>query len=295
VHPGPDGPLEEIFFGGILEWRGGDTEALREIVSRLNRLGLATAELDADGGRHSLLFDDAPVPGARVDPGRLANLVDALQELVDASDDPGGAESTLHCTAVHSDGIVETLLGIEGGMVKPVSRVRARAAEEREPPAVRRTVSWRFVIPMGLLLVVGFGLMAWRSGLLDSVLSTAPDGLAIETGSFGENLAVEIDRSWGDYVIKVTRGPGYPASVEAFNAAKENATAISDRAALDILAAGGTIHVHLLDADGGLLETAPLELRPLLEDASGYATAKVHGRIGAALVKLALSKGKPKK
>jgi hypothetical protein len=295
VHPGPDGPLEEIFFGGILEWRGGDTEALREIVSRLNRLGLATAELDADGGRHSLLFDDAPVPGARVDPGRLADLVDALQELVDASDDPGGAESTLHCTAVHADGVVETLIGIEGGLVKPVSRVRARAAEEREPPAVRRTVSWRFVIPMGLLLVVGFGLMAWRSGLLDSVLSTAPDGLAIETGSFGENLAVEIDRSWGDYVIKVTRGPGYPASVEAFNAAKENATAISDRAALDILAAGGTIHVHLLDADGGLLETAPLELRPLLEDASGYATAKVHGRIGAARVKLALSKGKPKK
>ena len=288
----PDGPLEELVWGGILEWRGGDTGALLEIVARLNALGVARAELDADGGRHSLLFDDGPVTGAGVRAGGPAALLDLLQELIDAGGDPRSAESTLHCSAVHADGVVETLIRVEDGRVRSLSRVRERTPGERRPASVRRPIPWSLVVPVGALVLVAFGLMAWTSGLLDRVLSSSPESITVETGPFGTRLAASVDRKWGNYLVTVTRGPDYPTSVEEVEAARAAATEISDRAAIDILAGGGQIYVQLRSADDTLLEEAQVELRPLVEAADGRAVARIPGRLGAAKVRLSLSSGK---
>jgi len=290
----PEGAVHELLFGGILEWRGGDAEELQRIVARINRLGLARAELDADGGRTSLLFDDAPVPGARVTPDILDRLVDALQDLVDASDDPSSAESTLHCSAIHPGEVVETLIGVENGRVHPVSRIRPRLVEETAHAPVQ-TIAWRKVVPLGALLLLGFGLLAWQSGYLDRVFSAAPAQLTIDNGPFGNRILVTIDRTWGNYEVTLRRGAAYPATVEAVTADKQKATGIAGRAAVDILAAGGTVYVHILDSDGNLMESVGVELRALVESEKGTAVAKIHGRIGAARVRLALSEGKVKR
>jgi len=292
-HRLPEGPLEELLFGGILEWRGGDAHELERIVGEINALGLARAELDPDGGRFSILFDDKPVPGARVTPDVLDRLVDGLQALVDASEDPAGAESTLHCSAIHTGEIVETLIGVEGGVVRPVSRIRPRLIEESADIPVR-TVAWKKVVPLGLLLLVGFGLVAWRSGYLDRVFSAAPAEFEVDRGPFGERLRVSITREWGNYVITLRRGASYPATVEAITAERAGAKGIAERAAIDIIAAGGTVYVQLLDANGEVIDSKEVELRTLVEDAKGKAIARIRGRIGAAQVRIALSKGERK-
>jgi len=286
----PEGPVEELLFGGILEWRGGNTQDLQQIVARINRLGLAHAELDADGGRHSLLFDDRPVPGKQATSGALDRLVDGLQELIDASDDPHSAESTLHCSAIHPGEVVETLIGIENGSVHPVSRIRPRLIEETAHAPIR-TVAWRKVLPLGAALLLVFGLYAWKSGYLDRVFSAAPAQLEIDNGPFGDRLLVTIDRKWGNYEVTLRRGSAYPDTVEAMATDKASAKSIAEGAAIGIIADGGVVHVHLLDSRGKLLDSGTVELRALLEKSKGTAVAKFEGRIGAAQVRLALSEG----
>ena len=264
--------MQELLFGGILEVRGGEHEELQRIVSRINGIGLAQAELDADGGRHSILFDDRPVPGSKATPDALDQLVDSLQQLIDASDDAHSAESTLHCSAIHPGEVVETLIAIEDGRVHPVSRIRPRLVEETAHAPVQ-TVAWRKVVPLGLALLVAFGLIAWQSGYLDRVLSAAPAQLEIDNGAFGERLFVTIDRAWGNYEITVARGADYPATVDAIAAERAAAKERALQLAISILADGATVYVQLLVAVGGVLEAAPVELRALVEDPKGTAVA----------------------
>lgn len=286
----PEGAVQELVFGGILDWRGGDVFEIERVVRKINRLGLAHVELDADGGRCSILFDDKPVPGAKATPTALDQLVDALQELVDASDDPQSAESTLHCSAIHPGEVVETLIGVENGRVTPVSRIRPRLVEETAHNPVR-TVAWRKVLPLSAALLIAFGLYAWQSGYLDRVFSAAPAEITVDTGPFGDRLKAKIQRKWGNYEITIRRGTAFPATVEAVTADKENAKGIADRAAITILSEGGTVYVHLVNSRGEQLDSKAVELRPLVEDENGKAVAKISGKIGAAGIRLALSKG----
>ena len=289
----PEGPAQELLFGGILEWRGGDYHALQQIVARINRIGLAQAELDADGGRHSILFDDRPVDGSKATPDALDRLIDGLQELIDASDDAHSAESTLHCSAIHPGEVVETLIAIEDGRVHPVSRIRPRLVEETAHVPVQ-TVAWRKVVPLGLALLVAFGLIAWQSGYLDRVLAAAPAELEIDNGPFGKRLFVTIDRNWGNYEITIARGAAYPATVDDIKAERAAAKERSLQLALSILEGGQKVYVQLLDSNGGVMESAAVELRALVEDPKGNAVAKIRGRIGAKGVRLSLSKGERK-
>jgi len=287
----PTGPLENLRFGGILEVRGGSRDNLLAVVRRINGIGLAQAELASDGGRHSLMFDDQPVSGSAASNDKIDRLVEELQALVDASESPDGAESTLHCTAIHTDGVIETLIGVEQGRVHPVSRVRSRTPPPIDTRSEQRRVAWVRVSGVALLLVIGCSMLAWKFGYIDRVLASSATSLEHDVGPFGDRLEFELERSWGRYKITIRRGPGFPADPAAAKAQTDAAESLAESTAAQIIADGGTLYVQLVNAKGKVLESTSIDLRPLIEAPDGKATCELHGRVGAKSVRLALSKG----
>ena len=81
---------------------------------------------------------------------------------------------------------------------------------------------------------------------------------------------------------------GQPAAAKAQTDA---ATGFAESTAAQIIADGGTLYVQLVNAQGKVLESTSIDLRPLIEAPDGTATCKLHGRVGAKSVRLALSKG----
>ena len=289
--PTPGGALENLRFGGILEVRGGSRDNLLAVVRRINAIGLAQAELDSDGGRHSLMFDDQPVSGSAASNDQIDRLVEELQALLDASESPVGAESTLHCTAIHTDGVIETLIGVEQGRVHPVSRVRSRTPPPIDTLSEQRRVAWVRVSAVVLLFVIGSTMMAWQFGYIDRVLASSATDLKHDLGPFENRLEFDLERSWGRYKITIRRGPGFPVDPAAAKAQADAATGFAESTAAQIIADGGTLYVQLVNANGQVLESTAIELRPLIEAPDGKATCELHGRVGAKSVRLALSKG----
>jgi len=293
-----EGPVLRMHFGGILEGRTRVPEALDPVVGGINALDLVQAELEVEGGRYSLLFDSGPVAGKRATPERLAQLVDHLSKLVQASGDPGSAESTLRFTEVYAGEIRETLIQVEQGRLRTLSRVRPLSEEEGETPAavkgrlfeLRRFGVRRAAVILALLLSA-FGLWGWRSGYLDRIFSRSIEEIARDTGPFGDDLALRIEKSWGDYELTITRGKSYPRTVSEIEKRKADLKAVTRRAAFEILVEGGRIYAQLLDAKGEVLESAPAELRPLIAGADGKVTVKLAGRILARTVRLSLERG----
>jgi len=285
----PTGPVESLRFGGILEIVGGSRGSLESIVRILNGLDLVEAELDTDGGHHSLMFDNQPVPGKRASRERIDRLVELLQELVDASEEPAGAESTLNCTAVHSDGVVETLIGVKGGVVRPISRVRGRVPPPIDNLAEQRRMAWGRVLVAVVALAVGSSLLAWKYGYVDRVMAAAAEKMERDTGAFGDRLEFTAEREWGKYKILVKRGPGYPADPEQVAAQLAASKDLAARAVIKILSSGGTIYVQLLDKQGKVLGSSPVNLRPLLESADRTAKGELAGKLGATRFRLSLS------
>jgi len=294
----PEGPVLRAHFGGILEGRTQAPEKLDPIVGGINALDLVQAELEVEGGKYSLLFDSGPVTGERATPERLAQLVEKLTQLVEASGEPRSAESTLRFTEVFSGEIRETLILVEGGRLRTMSRIRPIAQEEGETPAaaagrieeLRRFGVRRALLILSLLLVA-FGLMAWKSGYLDRILSTSVEEVARDTGPFGDDLALHVEKSWGNYKLTVTRGRSYPRTVAEIEKRKAAIKDVSKSAAFRILTQGGRIYALLLDAKGAVLESTPVELRPLLLGEKGEVTVDLPGRILARTISLALDRG----
>src|ERR1700733_4318395 len=86
------------WFDGIVEGRLGDASAVRAAAERTNRAGLGRMDVGVDGGRFSLLMDDATVPAARMTDENRRALAVALNEIAAAAEGP--VESTLRCTEV---------------------------------------------------------------------------------------------------------------------------------------------------------------------------------------------------
>ncbi|MFQ5844281.1 MAG: hypothetical protein ACE5JG_04755 [Planctomycetota bacterium] len=207
------------------------------------------------------------------------------------------AESTLHCTEVYDRAVRETLFFVEAGAIRALSRVRpieedGTARDEGAAAAALRRIGLRRLLLVGALLLVGFGLMAWRTGYLDRLFSHAAEAIALDPGPFGQSLRLAVDESWGDYRLTVTRGPGFPGGPAELERRRAAATDLSRRAALDILAEGGRIYAQLCDSELRVLESAALELRPLLGDERAEVEVRIPGRIRARTIRLSLERGK---
>src|SRR4051812_4968194 len=89
------------WFDGIVEGRVGDVASVRAAVERANATGFGRMDVGVDGGRFSVLMDDATVPASRMTDENRCALAGALNEIAVAS--AGPIESTLRCTEVFQD------------------------------------------------------------------------------------------------------------------------------------------------------------------------------------------------
>lgn len=281
-----------------MEGRFTDLALLRNAVDRCNGVGLVRVELELEGGHYSLLPDDRVVIGADIIQGKMERWIESLCDVINASGEPDTAESTLHCTELFSNAVRETIFQAESGMIHALSRVRAieedGTPDEGVAAAALRKIGVRRALILGVLLMVGFSLMAWRTGYVDQMFSHSAEGLALETGPFSDNLAMSVKKSWGNYKLTVMRGNTYPRDAAEFERHRDNENNLSRSAALDILAHGGTIYALLCNAEGSVLESKSLELRPLLRDAKADVEITIRGRITAYKIRLSLERGIPK-
>lgn len=293
----PRKPVREARFGGLLEGRRGEAPQMHRIASEIEKLGIARPELELEGGRFSLLMDDRPLPGEGVDENRLEDFAALLQQLVDASPQPGTVESTLRCTLIHEDEVQEVLFAVMNGAVRLVGRTRPIKDEERpvETPDAWKPSTFGFggrhAVIIAALLIVIFGIAAWQSGYIDKIFSTGTSQILLETGTFGRLLQLEIDSSWGDYEVRILRGPEFPESAAQVKALEEEAVSAADRAAINAVSNGGLIYVQLRNEEGRLLAVRQVELRPLLTKEDGVVIVKLPGRIGSHEVRLSLDAG----
>ncbi|MBK8978515.1 MAG: hypothetical protein IPM29_21670 [Planctomycetes bacterium] len=292
----PRGAPRTARFEGLLAGRRRDDAALRSACDALRRLGVA-ADLELRGGRFSLLPDDATIAGEHLDEAGQTALLDVLAQMIAAAE-PGSVESTLRCTLVHDDRVVETLFAVQRDALRPVSRVRPpapgdRAAATADDDRDLGRVARRKLLRVAPLLLIACALLAWQSGLADRALAPRPAALRCETGVFGDRLAIDVARdAWlGGYVVSITRGPGYPATIAAAERAEATATTPVERAALRALADGSELWVRLLGADGRVLAAVSGSLAPLLESADARVRVELPPRRVARGVRLALDPG----
>jgi len=292
----PTGAPQSLIVEGIVEGRILDAHALREAVKRLSNCGAGNFRVDITGGRFNMLPVDTHVPPEGFDSAAQSNFLDRLQQLVDAAQ-PNSIETTLRCKQVYDEEVAETLFVVQGHTVEPVTRRRPKTVQDA--PALpqmegearlgmrRKEVLW--IAP--LLLVLGVAL-AWQSGYIDRVLAARAEELNTDPGPFGDMVQLQVERSWGNYEVTLTRGEGYPTTPAALDARKEASTDLTEQAACAVVGDGDQLFVQLLNEKGKVLDAARTELRPLLTDEDGEAVVRLPGRMSVTTVRLSLSAGK---
>jgi len=288
------------WFGGLLDGRRGDDARLQQAVADGNRLGLARIDLDLDGGRFTVLFDDNAVGGDAMTPEKAEGLLAVLNEVVAASAEPGGVESTLRCTEVYADGAVDTLFTASGGAVECLSRPRELGAEDRThapreaPPLIELPrMGRRQALGLLALLLVTFGLLGWRYGVVDIVAGRSADALEIDPGPFGDTLAIEVASHWGKYRVTLRRGDDWPADTAAAQALIDGAGDVEAGAAMRAVADGRGIWVQVRDGQGRVLESAEVELARLMraDEDERKVEVTLPGRYSARSLTLGLESG----
>ncbi len=298
----PSGAVRFAWFGGILEGSVSDQGALGNLVGEINTLGLAYADLELERGRFSLIFDKQTVPSSRLDPKKSARLVELLNLVVELCSEPAQLESTLHCTEVYEDGVVETLFAIHAGSLDCVSRRRdvkpsdlakggALNSGPKNPlPGMSRPL---ILVVLALFITVS-GLMAWRSGLVGQIAAAKAETLTVDCALFHNTLAADLEGSWGTYRVTITRGADYPKAPGDADSLKESANTTAEAAAVQRVINGGTAFVQLLDKNGKVVEAEEISLASLLTDETPI-RAKLKGRSDARSIRLALDAGLPRK
>lgn len=304
----PTGPPRYGWFGGVLEGRVGDTDALRQAFAELESATTVPCDLDVEGGRFSLMFAEETLPGDALGLDRQNDLLDGLGRVLAASGDPAAAESTLRGSLVYGDEVVETLFAVVGGRIDPVSRKRPLGSRDPAGHAARRegalggldapfrdVARGRGLMLLALILVGGL-LAAWRSGYLglahDAITAPEADAVFIETGVFGETLELELDRRFAHYTCTIRRGRLYPATADEARELEDAAATTGERAAMNAVADGGAIWVRVVDEDGATLSAVEVELAELLVEEDGVAEVELRARAGGIKVELALSRGR---
>lgn len=293
------GAPEVLLIEGILDGRVLQEQPLRDAVDRLSGCGAGSFRIEVTGGRFNVMPADSNVPPQQFDEAAQSNFLDGLQAVIDAAK-PGSVETNLRCKLIYRDDVAETMFHVQGNQVEPVSRRRPRTAQDASalPTATaeaplglkRRELLW--LAPV--LLVVGVA-FAWKTGWFDRVLAARAEQLTVETGPFGAMIAVELERSWGNYYLKLKRGVDYPTTPDELAARKDASPDLSTRAATELVGNGGELFVQLVNDEGKVLAEARTELRPLLADVVGEVDVKLPGRMAAHHVALSLSASKKSK
>ncbi len=282
----PVGEPAYAWFEGVLEGtRGNDDHPLQSAAGTIDGLRIGRADLELDGPRFSLLLTGATVLGRQVDDSAKKQFLGALEIVAACAGRERPIESTLRCTEVYQDRTVETLFGVEGGAVRAVGRVRAISTEDRRrdpraevviPPAQLRDHRRRALIVGFLVLAIGV-LVLWQQGWVDRLRSVDPAELPISAPEFGTRLTVSVERSFGNYVVTVGRGPDFPDSDEKLNLWRDRLSGARERMAHQTLAAGGDVYVHLLGRDSNRLRTVKIDISPLVLDVDDAVTGMLPG------------------
>lgn len=297
----PDGAILHAQFDGILEGYVGEPGKVEAAVNKINAAGIVEADLELDGGKFTILFDNAPIPGARAGIEKQQRLLELLSELIEATPSPETVESTLACKVVHENGVIETVLSVQNGELRPLSRVRDR--DGRDTHSLEQ--SEQFSAPLGhlgfkkgglvaLLLLLAMGLMAWQSGYVQKILSRPADQLKHDLGPFKGLLDVSIEKSWGSYLVTIKRGPSYPKDAEEADELRLARKDLGERAALDIVTKGNNLYVQLCNEEGKSVQSGEAELRPLLNDKNGKVPVNLPGHLDGYSIRLALDRGEAK-
>ncbi len=287
----PEGAPIVVEWNGILEGRADDVRAVSAAVDALSACGKAKFVCEITGARFSMLPRDTTVQGAGFDEDAQSRFFAALEQLV-AKAHPGSVESTLRSKMVYGTQVAETLFAVRQGALAPVTRLRPRlegegaAVDGGSPRALLRRREALWIAP---LLVVLASVLVWRNGLLDRILAARAETLAIETGPFGETLALSVTRSFGNYEVEIRRGASYPKDPSELTALRERAGSLVDRAAVDAVGDGGVAWVLVCNRDGNVRSASRCELRALLADPAAKTIVKVHGALDATTVRLSLT------
>ncbi len=272
---------------------------LRDVTSEIRALHLGNAELELDGGRFSLLLGDEVLPGDRLDASQRERFMTGLQRLLDVAPDPGGLESTLRCTEIHADHAVETIFAPHDGRMEGFGRTRDLKPEDVRghgpassslvlPSEYRSKKAWGILAAVVLLV----GLLAWQRGIIDRIFAGDVSGLTVVTEGLRDSLAIDVQSSWGNYDVLITRGKDYPETIQDRQALLDRSGTPLSQALLRAVTDGGRLFVRLEDAKGAVLEATQVDLRGLLESRDAKVRALLPGRIRAAVIRIALVKGK---
>jgi len=280
---------------GIVDGRVGDVAAARAAVRKANESGYARLSLEVDGGRFSILPDAARIPAGQMTDARRAAFFDGLRDFVAACDGP--AESTLRCTEVFDHVVRETLF-----LTDPVERslrawTRERPVSEQDHAlnpgdrVIRRALPKRLMVMLVALVLVATGLLAWTGGWIDRMCSADAANVRTDTSVFGDLLSIDINGSWGDYVVSFRRGRSYPLTLDDIERLRQTARQPARRVAVDAVAGGDAIWLRLEDKDGRGLAASRIDLRSLVESKDDAVRVRLPGRREAARIRLALSAG----
>lgn len=297
--PMPTGAPRAAFVEGILDGRVADAVRLQQAILALNGAGAGGFRSDLQGGRFSLFPATTQIVGGAFDEAAQARFLEALHGLLPAAV-PGSIETNLRCRLVYDAVVAETLFVLRGDRIEPLTRVRPRTAADHAgvPPTTAVAslgLGRRELLLAAPLLLIAGGLVAWQSGWIDRVLAARAETLAHDTGPFTSMLALDADRSWGNYVVHVRRGPDYPATAAALAQWRDRTDDLVAHAAATAVGDGGAVFVQLLDADRVVLAENRIELRPLLTASDAVLDVKLPGRMRAAAVRLSLSKAPERK
>ncbi len=287
----PEGAPIVVEWNGILEGRADDPGAVMAAVDALSACSAAKFACEITGSRFSMLPRATNVPGAGFDEDAQSKFFAALERLVQTAQ-PGSIESTLRAKMVYATQVAETLFAMQRGAPAPVTRIRPRlegecaAVEDGSPRALLRRREALWIAPM---LVVLAGVLVWRNGLLDRILAARAETLAVETGPFGETIALSVTRSFGNYEVEIRRGERYPKDPSELTALRERASSLVDRAAVDAVGDGGVAWVLVCNRDGNVRSASRFDLRALLADPANKTVVKAHGAIDATTVRLSLT------
>jgi hypothetical protein len=280
-------------FAGVLEGRVGDAPGLRAAAKRIAKLGVVECDLEIDGGRFSLMFDEDERHGDRLDPERLDALVLELDALLEHTDDTAPAESTLRGTIVRPSTVDEVLFSVRGRRIELLRRSRPTEARDHAEPAsgLPRTSVARGVAILALIVVLG-GLLAWQRGYVaqvrDALFAPTSDSLALDPGPFDDLLLVSVDQKFNKYTVTIRRGPGYPVD----GAPAEQTRTPEQRAAGAAVVDGRSISVILSDEANTELAGEVVGLAPLLGAADAEVTIEIPARFGARTILLSLERPK---
>ena len=296
----PRGPALYGWFDGIMEGPRFDDEVIGRLADAINYQALVPADLELDGGRFSILLADRSTSGDAIGPARQERFLRFLQGFIQGLPDDVAVESTLRCTLVFEDRVVESLFAVVDRQLRCVSGVRAvteldrRRDPEGPPSAVRQSVNAlgrRGLLAVGALLAIGLGFLAWGWGLVDRALSTDSAELTIHTGVFDRLLDVEIQDRWGNYEVTLHRGPDYPKTSDDVTVLLAGTQTPAGRAAVTAVANGLTVYLRLENQTGLVLASRGVELRALLVDEDGVIVLELPGRMSSRLLRVALDSG----